>query len=78
MLITLVPQNEKLFVDVTIKNEDVSFVHAGQTAQIKLAADPFKKYGMQIVAKINQGKHSVLEYFLSPVQKVLQEAGHER
>lgn len=150
VLITLVPQNEKLFADVTIKNEDVGFVHVGQTAKIKLAAYPFQKYGMtsgkivwisadamevnssaantqrssingnnvsdsnqlnlnnnhasykariqldgqslidpqkntlpmtsgmQIVAEINQGKRSVMEYLLSPVQKVLQEAGRER
>ncbi len=148
VLITLVPHSEKLFADVTIKNEDVGFVRVGQTAQIKLAAYPFQKYGMvrgkviwisadamevnpatpniqrsnantnnmtdnnqtggnhasykariqldgqslidpqknaltmtsgmQIVAEINQGKRSVLEYLLSPVQKVLQEAGHER
>jgi HlyD family secretion protein len=34
--------------------------------------------GMQVVAEINQGKRSVLEYLLSPVQKAVQEAGRER
>ncbi len=34
--------------------------------------------GMQIVAEINQGKRSVLEYLLSPVQKTVTEAGRER
>ena len=34
--------------------------------------------GMQIVAEINQGKRTVLEYLLSPVRKALQEAGRER
>jgi hemolysin D len=34
--------------------------------------------GMQIVAEINQGKRTVLEYLLSPVQKVVAEAGRER
>ena len=34
--------------------------------------------GMQVVAEINQGKRSVLEYLLSPVQKALSEAGRER
>ena len=28
------------------KNEDVGFVHEGQSAKIKLAAYPFQKYGM--------------------------------
>jgi HlyD family secretion protein len=34
--------------------------------------------GMQIVAEINQGKRTVLEYLLSPVQKAVTEAGRER
>ncbi|PHV35992.1 HlyD family type I secretion periplasmic adaptor subunit [Janthinobacterium sp. BJB304] len=34
--------------------------------------------GMQIVAEVNQGRRSVLEYLLSPVQKALSEAGRER
>ncbi|RWZ82321.1 MAG: HlyD family type I secretion periplasmic adaptor subunit, partial [Hydrotalea sp. AMD] len=34
--------------------------------------------GMQAVAEINQGKRTVLEYLLSPVQKALNEAGRER
>ncbi|MBW8720415.1 MAG: HlyD family type I secretion periplasmic adaptor subunit, partial [Polaromonas sp.] len=34
--------------------------------------------GMQIVAEINQGKRTVLEYLLSPVQKAVAEAGRER
>lgn len=34
--------------------------------------------GMQIVAEINQGKRTVLEYLLSPVQKAVREAGRER
>jgi hemolysin D len=34
--------------------------------------------GMQVVAEINQGKRTVLEYLLSPVQKAVSEAGRER
>lgn len=34
--------------------------------------------GMQVVAEINQGKRSVLEYLLSPVEKAVNEAGRER
>lgn len=40
----------------------------------KLAITP----GMQIVAEINQGKRTVMEYLLSPVRKTIQEAGRER
>lgn len=142
VVMTLVPKGEKLFADVNIKNEDVGFVQVGQSAQIKLAAYPFQKYGMligkvihvsadatelkqansmtdaaepsnagvktgmltykarikldqqnlqdqqgaalhttpgmQVVAEINQGKRTVLEYLLSPVQKAVKEAGRER
>jgi hemolysin D len=34
--------------------------------------------GMQVNAEIHLGTRSVLEYLLSPVQKVVQEAGRER
>jgi HlyD family secretion protein len=34
--------------------------------------------GMAIVAEIHQGSRTVMEYLLSPVQKVAQEAGRER
>lgn len=34
--------------------------------------------GMQVMAEINQGQRTVLEYLLSPVQKVMQESGRER
>ena len=34
--------------------------------------------GMQVVAEINQGTRTVMEYLLSPVQGVFQEAGRER
>lgn len=145
VVLTLVPKGEQLYADVNIKNEDVGFVQAGQSVQVKLAAYPFQKYGMltgkvihvsadatestkantpsnatnstsyqdsnttagiatyktrvkldaqilkdpqgnklqitpgmQIVAEINQGKRTVLEYLLSPVQKAVTEAGRER
>ena len=146
VVVTLVPKGERLYADVSIKNEDVGFVRVGQPAQIKLAAFPFQKYGMltgkvihvsadaseslrpspsaaakvsdnsisydnpsstvatykarveldtqvlkgpqgdeltlapgmQIVAEINQGQRTVLEYLLSPIQKALTEAGRER
>jgi hemolysin D len=144
VVLTLVPEGEQLFADVSIKNEDVGFTQVGQTAQIKLAAYPFQRYGMltgnviylsadaiennkpnttssaintnasdpstpasvatykarvqldtqllkdpqgnrlmltpgmQVVAEVNQGKRTVLEYLLSPVQKAVHEAGRER
>ncbi|MBC3919664.1 HlyD family type I secretion periplasmic adaptor subunit [Undibacterium sp. CY18W] len=34
--------------------------------------------GMQVIAEINQGKRTVLEYILSPLQKTVKESGRER
>ena len=34
--------------------------------------------GMQVIAEINQGQRTVMEYLLSPVQKITQEAGREK
>ena len=144
VLLTLVPEGEPLYADISVRNEDIGFTQVGQTAQIKLAAYPFQKYGMlsgtvihlsadaaaagkqdggrsglsspgsdsgaapnvafykarveldrqalrsptgkelaltpgmQVVAEINQGKRTVLEYLLSPVGKAIREAGRER
>lgn len=46
VLLTLVPQDERLTANVSIKNEDVGFIRPKQTVRIKLAAYPFQKYGM--------------------------------
>ena len=34
--------------------------------------------GMQVVAEVNQGQRTIMEYLLSPVQKAFREAGRER
>jgi len=34
--------------------------------------------GMQVTAEINQGKRTVLEYILSPLEKTVRESAHER
>lgn len=136
VLMSLVPHDEPLQAEVQVKNEDVGFVHEGQSVKVKLAAYPFQKYGlidgrvtyvgpdaadqtapaakvnsavegaasqrykalvrldtqyletdgrrlrltsgMQVVAEIHQGRRTVMEYLLSPVQKAWHEAGRER
>jgi len=136
VVLTIVPEGEQLYADVALKNEDVGFVHVGQSAQIKLTAYPFQRHGMltgkvihigadateaaprqrngtdepapqyatykarvrldqqvladahgnrltitpgmQVVAEINQGRRTVMEYLLSPVRKSVQEAARER
>jgi HlyD family secretion protein len=45
VLLRLVPVDEPLKAEVYMGNSDVGFVHAGQTARIKLASYEFQKYG---------------------------------
>jgi HlyD family secretion protein len=44
----------------------------GEVAKLRLVP------GMQVSAEIHLGTRTVLEYLLSPVQKVVHEAGRER
>jgi hemolysin D len=137
VLMTVVPKDEPLLAEVSLRNEDVGFIRAGQNVKVKLAAYPFQKYGMlegsvklvgpdasapqdqgqrmgqssanvvpqtfralvalntqaltapsgellklnpgmQLSAEIHQNQRTVLEYLLSPVQKVKHEAARER
>lgn len=135
VIMSLVPENEKLYADVAIRNEDVGFVHVGQEAKIKVIAYPFQQYGMligqvervsadaesnqsqgngnggganqasfykarvviketdlkdsqgkplqlfsgmQVVAEINQGNRTIMNYFVSNLKKVLSESVSER
>ncbi len=46
ILMTLVPEGDKLVAEVWVSNDDVGFVRAGQAAKLKLAAFQFQKYGL--------------------------------
>lgn len=46
ILMTLVPEGDKLVAEVWVSNEDVGFVRTGQEAKLKLAAFQFQKYGL--------------------------------
>jgi len=46
ILMTLVPRGGRLVAEVWIGNDDVGFVHAGQSVKLKLAPFQFQKYGM--------------------------------
>jgi len=51
----------------------------GQEAAYRRALDYMRLTpGMQVAAEIHLGQRSVIEYLLSPIQKVAQEAGRER
>lgn len=46
VLVSLVPENELMRAEVWVSNDDIGFVHPGQSVKLKLAAYPFQKYGM--------------------------------
>jgi HlyD family secretion protein len=46
ILMTIVPEGDRLVAEVWVSNQDVGFVRAGQPARLKLAAFQFQKYGM--------------------------------
>ena len=46
ILMTLVPEGDKLVAEVWVSNDDVGFVRAGQPAKLKLAPFQFQKYGL--------------------------------
>ncbi|MFC3146193.1 HlyD family type I secretion periplasmic adaptor subunit [Piscinibacterium candidicorallinum] len=142
VLLKVVPANEPLMAEVTVRNEDAGYVAPGQRVRIKVAAYPFQKHGMLegavltlsadsaddasaqraplgqssvgsalqqplgyralvkldsqtfqsqadgrplrlsagllVSAEVHQGRRTVLEYLLSPIQKVGGEAARER
>lgn len=46
ILMTLVPEGDRLMAEVWVSNQDAGFVRPGQGVKVKLAAFPFQKYGM--------------------------------
>jgi hemolysin D len=46
ILMTLVPDGDRLIAEVWLSNQDVGFVRAGQEAKLKLVAFQFQKYGL--------------------------------
>jgi HlyD family secretion protein len=46
ILMTLVPEGDRLVAEVWVSNDDVGFVRPGQPAKLKLAPFQFQKYGL--------------------------------
>jgi hemolysin D len=46
VLLAVVPKGEELIVEAMILNKDIGFVREGQSAEIKLEAFPFTRYGV--------------------------------
>ncbi len=45
-LLTVVPDSQQLMVEASIKNQDIGFVRTGQTAEVKIGAFDFTRFGM--------------------------------
>ncbi|MEO6745639.1 MAG: HlyD family type I secretion periplasmic adaptor subunit [Caldimonas sp.] len=46
VLLTVVPDGERLKAEVWVDNQDIGFIRPGQIVRLKLAAFPFQRYGM--------------------------------
>jgi hemolysin D len=46
ILMTIVPEADKLVAEVWVSNDDVGFIRVGQEAKLKLVAFQFQKYGL--------------------------------
>lgn len=123
-LMVVVPDSNQVTAEVSIANQDIGFVNAGQDAEIKLETFSFTKYGtvkasvdnvsadavtdekkgsyypatlalekkdmlidgkqipispgMNVTAEIKTGKRRIIEFLLSPVQKMGSESLRER
>lgn len=45
-LMSIVPDHDKLVVEAMVQNKDVGFVHAGQSARVKIDTFNFTRYGL--------------------------------
>jgi hemolysin D len=44
-LLTIVPDNQQIMVEASVKNQDIGFIHVGQEAQVKIGAFDFTRFG---------------------------------
>ena len=74
ILMTIVPEGDRLVAEVWVSNQDVGFVRAGQAAKLKLAAFQFQKYGM-IEGRVMHVSADATE---APSPNLRQDIGRER
>lgn len=58
-LMVIVPKEEGIEVEAIVENKDIGFVHEGQTAEVKVDAFPFTKYGVIDAELINVSSDAV-------------------
>jgi len=59
-LLTIVPSGQQLMVEASIKNQDIGFVHVGQTAQVKIGAFDYTRFGA-IAGTVVSISHDVVD-----------------
>jgi hemolysin D len=59
-LLTIVPDNERLLVEASVKNQDVGFVRVGQVAEVKVGAFDFTRFG-SISGQVVSISHDVID-----------------
>ncbi len=59
-LMVVVPEEDRLEVEAWVENQDVGFVDAGQSAEIKVDAFPFTRYGIIDGEIVTLSKDSML------------------
>jgi HlyD family secretion protein len=74
ILMTLVPEGDKLIAEVWVSNQDVGFIRPGQEAKLKLVTFQFQKYGM-IEGKVLHVNADATE---APSPNIRQDVGRER
>jgi hemolysin D len=75
------PQNAKDQRNDSTPQQQLTYkaIIALNTQALAAQGEKFKLVpGMQVIAEINQGRRTVLEYLLSPVRKTLHDSGRER
>lgn len=63
-MMVIVPQDHRLKIEAWIENKDIGFVHAGQPAEVKVAAFLFTRYST-LTAQILHVSHDAV-----PLEKV--------
>lgn len=58
-LMVVVPKEEGIEVEAMIQNRDIGFVYEGQTAEVKVDAFPFTKYGIIDAELLNVSNDAV-------------------
>jgi HlyD family secretion protein len=66
-LLSILPANEDLLLEVKVLNQDIGFVSAGMRAKVKLATFPFQEFGTVEGEVVQVSPNATLDKDLGPV-----------